>query len=91
MLQVRDQAVERAFNGHVAPVMKFGRKVGERQVFNNGTLLSLMRLDDAPVYRADRARAELAVAAAAPKPLTAAVLTQQFEATLAELVRPTSA
>ena len=87
MMQVRDSAIDRAFNGHVEPIVKYGRKVGERQVFNNGMLLSLMRLYDAPAYHADRARAELPVLAAAPKPLTEAELFAQAEAMLLDLVR----
>ena len=87
MLQVRDQAVDRAFDGHVEPILKHGRKIGARQVFTSGMLLSLMRLYDAPAYRADRARAELPVVAAAPKPLTEAELVAQAEAMLMELLR----
>ncbi len=83
MLQVREQAIERAFHGHVEPIIKRGRKVGERQVTNNRMLLALMRLYDAPAYHADRARAE--AAPAAPVPLTPDELLAQFAAGLAQL------
>lgn len=83
MLQVREQAVERAFHGYVEPIIKRGRKVGERQVFNNGMLLAMMRLYDAPAFHADRARAEAVTAAAVP--LTPDELVAQFAAGLAQL------
>lgn len=90
MLQIREQAIDRAFNGHVEPIIRHGRKVGERQVSNNAMLLSLMRLYDAPAYHADRARAAPAVVPQAAVPLTKAELSAQFKAGMAELARKES-
>ncbi len=87
MTQVREQALERAFHERIEPILKNGRKVGERKVFDTGMLLTLMRLYDAPAFHAERARAEAAEAAAAPeaKPLTADEVLAQFAAGMAGL------
>lgn len=83
MTQMREQALDRAFNGHIAPIIKNGRKVGERPVIRDVMLMCLLRLYDAPVFHADRARE--AVVAAAPKLLTRAELIVEFEAALVKV------
>ncbi len=86
LTRVRETAIDHAFNGHTAPIMKYGRKIGERHVINDRMLLSLMRLYDAPAYHADRAREIPPVAAATTKPLTQADAVAQCKAALAQLL-----
>lgn len=85
MMQIREQALDRAFNGHVAPIIKNGRKVGERPVVRDAMLMCLLRLYDAPAFHADRVQE--AVVAALPKPLSFAEYYEKFEAAMATVER----
>lgn len=66
--RVRETAIDRAFNGRVMPVMKDGREIGEKLVFNDRLLIQLIRLYDAPAYDAERAAAAQAAIAHPPAP-----------------------
>lgn len=88
MTQIREQALDRAFNGHVAPIIKNGRKVGERPVVRDAMLMCLLRLYDAPAFHAERAQA-VVVAAQSP-PLSFAEFYQKFEAAMVSVQCSTS-
>lgn len=91
IMMVRETALDHALNGHVGPITRSGRKVGERKVSNDRMLLSMMRLYDAPAYHADRARAAMPVIAAEPAPPTDAELIAACDAALLDLLRVANA
>ncbi len=82
MTLLRETALDRAFNGHKAPIHKYGNKVGERQVMRDSVLISMLRLYDAPMFHEERARE--AVVAALPKPMTQA----EWRAKFIEILEP---
>lgn len=88
MTHLREQALDRAFNGHVAPIIKHGRKVGERPVIRDAMLMCLLRLYDAPAFHAERAQA--VIVAKQPQPLTFAEFHQTFEAAMISVQCSTS-
>lgn len=80
MTLLRETALDRAFNGHKAPIVKHGSKVGERRVMRDSVLISMLRLYDAPMFHEERARA--VVVAALPKPMTQAEYIARFNEVL---------
>ena len=84
--RVRESALDRAFTGHSVPMFHRGNYVGDKTVFNDGLLIALMRLYDAPAYHAGLAREAEAAKLLPPPPRHRAELLIRFEGAMEKVM-----